>query len=47
MKVAADYDPENPAYFDIASVDQRLRHLTRRLKRRSRLLLSPVEIEEL
>lgn len=47
MKVAADYDPENPAYFDIASVDPRLQHLTRRIKRRSRLLLSAIEVEDL
>lgn len=47
MKIAADYDPANPQYFDLASVDPQLQHLTRRIKRRSRLLLSPVEIEEL
>jgi hypothetical protein len=47
LKVAADFDPENPQYFDAASVDPRLQHLTRRIKRRSRLLLSPIEIEEL
>lgn len=47
MKVAADYDPANPQFFDIASVDPQFQHLTRRIKRRSRLLLSPVDVEEL
>jgi hypothetical protein len=37
LKVAADDDPFDPMF----------QHLTRRIKRRSRLLLSPVEIEEL
>jgi hypothetical protein len=47
MKVAADYDPENPQNFDPASVYPELQHLTRRIKRRSRLLLSLVDVEEL
>lgn len=47
MKVAADSDPATPQHFDIASLDPRLQHLTRRIVRRSRLLLCPVEIEEL
>jgi hypothetical protein len=37
LKVAADDDPFDP----------RLQHLTRRIKRRSRLLLSSVEVEDL
>ena len=47
MKVAAYTDPNNPQLFDAASADPRLQHLTRRIMRRSRLLLSPIEIEDL
>jgi hypothetical protein len=47
MKIAADYDPSNPKFFDAASVDPMFQHLTRRIIRRSKLLLSRVEIEEL
>lgn len=47
IRVAADYDPSNPHFFDIAALDPLLQHRTRQLVRRSKLLLSDVEIEEL